>query len=68
MSSGKTNWEVIVPLMMIFSIISGGIALWIFQSSVERDVWNRCHPTHQLSLFETMWSTTRIDNCEVPDE
>lgn len=54
-----------LAMMMLFSI---GIGIWVFQSSIERDVWNKCHPAHQLTLWETMWSTTRIDNCEVPDE
>jgi hypothetical protein len=39
------------------------IGLWVFQSSIERDVWNKCHPDLQLTTWETMWSTTRIDNC-----
>lgn len=43
------------------------VGVWVFQSTVERDVWNKCHPAHQLTLWETMWSTTRIDNCEVPE-
>ena len=51
--------------IMLSAIIVIAVGIWVFQSSVERDVWNKCHPSHSLTLWETMWSTTRIDNCEV---
>lgn len=41
------------------------ILFWVIQSSIERDVWNKCHPSHELTLWETMWSSTRIDQCEL---
>ena len=50
---------------LAFGVFIGlAIGIWIFQSSIERDVWNKCHPSLELTLWETMWSTTRIDNCE----
>lgn len=63
----STKSEVMIIILSFCAMLAVGVSLWVFQSTVERDVWNKCHPNHQLTLFETMWSTTRIDNCEVPE-
>lgn len=59
----NTRSEVLLSIGLVVGFFSIAVMVWIFQSSIERDVWNKCHPELQLTLWETMWSTTRIDNC-----
>ena len=46
----------------VFLWLVGGFLWW--QAGIEARVWNRCHPSQNLTQFEALMTRTRIDNCE----